>query len=40
MAEQKNPCGCGCLPLKQKEVKTTIPTKTEKTGRVVQKQSK
>ncbi len=30
MTEQKNPCGCGCLPLKKKEAKTTVPTKTAK----------
>jgi hypothetical protein len=41
MAEQKVPCGCGCVPQqqicgcgcaphKQKEVETTVPSKTEK----------
>lgn len=32
MAEQKSPCGCGCgrAPQKQKEVATTVPSKTEK----------
>ena len=30
MAEQKIPCGCGCAPQKQKEVKATVPSKTEK----------
>ena len=40
MAEQKVPkgfCGCGCLPVKQKEVKTTVPTKAEKEERKEQK---
>ena len=30
MAEQKVPCGCGCVPQKQKEVKPAVPAKTEK----------
>lgn len=30
MAEQKTPCGCGCVPQKQKEVKTPVPGKTGK----------
>jgi hypothetical protein len=33
MAEQKVPkgfCGCGCDPLKQKEIKECVPTKTKK----------
>ena len=33
MTEQKVPkgfCGCGCSPLKQKEVKNTVPIKMEK----------
>jgi hypothetical protein len=40
MAEQKNPCGCGCLPLKKKEVKATVPTKMAKEGKEVPKKSK
>lgn len=33
MTEQKVPngfCGCGCAPQKQKEIKETVPSKTEK----------
>ena len=33
MTEQKVPkgfCGCGCTPLKQKEIKKTVPTKMGK----------
>jgi hypothetical protein len=33
MTVQKVPkgfCGCGCTPLKQKEIKKTVPNKTEK----------
>ena len=32
MAEQKVPCGCGCgcIPQKPKDVKATVPGKTEK----------
>ena len=40
MAEQKNPCGCGCLPLKKKEVQTTAPIKTAKGGKEAPKKSK
>ncbi len=37
MAEQKNPCGCGCVPLKQNDNKTT---KEKKEGKKVHKKSK
>ncbi len=40
MAEQKNSCGCGCLPLKRKEVKTTVATKAAKGGKEASDKSK
>ena len=40
MTEQKNSCGCGCLPLKQKEIKATVPTKMAKEKKGVPKKSK
>ena len=40
MVEQKNPCGCGCFPLKLKEVKMTVPTKTTKEAKKALKKSK
>ena len=40
MAKEKNPCGCGCLPLKQKEVKTTVPTKKAKEEKETPRKSK
>jgi hypothetical protein len=29
MAEKKNLCGCGCIPLKQKDIKATKKEKKE-----------
>jgi hypothetical protein len=40
MAEQKNPCGCGCLPEQLKGVKMSVPTKTVKKAKRVLKKSK
>ncbi|KKK90502.1 hypothetical protein LCGC14_2722350 [marine sediment metagenome] len=37
MAEKKNPCGCGCVPLKQNDNKAT---KEKKEGKKAQKKSK
>ncbi len=39
MAEKRNPCGCGCNPLKEKEIKTKGPTKAEKDEKKVPKKS-
>ncbi len=29
MTKKKNPCGCGCIPQKRKEVKKAVPVKTK-----------
>ncbi len=40
MTKQKDPCGCGCLPLKQKEIKATVPTKMVRKEKEAPKKSK
>jgi hypothetical protein len=40
MAEQKSPCGCGCLPMKEKEKMTPSTAKMEKEGKKAPKKSK
>jgi hypothetical protein len=33
MAEKKNACGCGCIPLKKEDKKTTQDKKKAKKGK-------